>query len=165
MCHFTSFQWNVWKCELLREHRGTVVTQKVQSVYPVNHPRQPCQNAFSFRKKKRFLLPNFWRERKKKGSKNQMPLNQVPYLRSLPLSSSCWRWAGTDLLDQSPRAPPVWWQKSITQQNYWLDFMLYSSFQTNKMQFKVLSKWLTRFRILTMDLKMNTQPKTQNNKT
>lgn len=41
---------------------------------------------------------------------------------------------------------------------------LYSTFQTNQMQFKVLYKRLTKCRMLRMDLETKKQPKTQNNK-
>lgn len=43
-----------------------------------------------------------------------MPLNQLPSVRPLPLSSSCWRWPGRDLSDQWPVALPVRWQKDST---------------------------------------------------
>lgn len=108
------------------------------SAYPVNPPRWPRQNAFSFRKKKKFPQPNFWK--KKKNS--QMPLKQLPSVSLVPLSSSCWRWPGTDLLDRSPGALPVWGRQSINQPIYRSNFIYMAHFK--QIRCKVLYERLTK---------------------
>lgn len=114
MCHFTSFQWNVWRCDSLKEHREAVLTlERYIQCVPCQRSQMAAPKCFSFRKKM-FSLSNFlWREKKFKKW-FQFKVNQLPSVEPQPPSSSSWRWPGTDLSDQRRGALPVWRQKGDT---------------------------------------------------
>lgn len=64
MCHFTSFQRNVWRCDSLKEHRGSFVTQEVHTVrFLSTLPDDHAKMLFLSEKKKKFPQPDFWKKK------------------------------------------------------------------------------------------------------